>query len=124
VLQEVYLRAWQAFHRFEGRSSVRTWLYRIATNTCLTPLEGRARRPLPTGLGTEASDPREPVVADQERLWLQPLPDAAFGDPAEAVAVRDSVGLAMVAAMQDLPASQRAVLILRDVLAFSAAETA
>ncbi|WP_341258699.1 MULTISPECIES: sigma-70 family RNA polymerase sigma factor [Gordonia] len=124
VLQEVYLRAWQAFHRFEGRSSVRTWLYRIATNTCLTALEGRARRPLPTGLGTDASDPREPVVADEERLWLQPLPDAALGDPADAATRRESIGLAMVAAMQDLPASQRAVLILRDVLAFSAAETA
>ncbi|GED99964.1 RNA polymerase sigma factor [Gordonia spumicola] len=124
VLQDVYLRAWQAFHRFEGRSSVRTWMYRIATNTCITALDGRARRPLPTGLGTESSDPRVPVVADTERLWMQPLPDAALGDPADAVAARENVGLAMVAAMQDLPASQRAVLILRDVLAFSAAETA
>lgn len=123
VLQDVYLRAWQAFHRFEGRSSVRTWMYTIATNTCLTALKGKARRPLPTGLGTEASDPREPVFANDEILWLQPLPDGALGDPAAAVTARESVGLAMVAAMQELPARQRAVLILRDVLAFSAAET-
>ncbi|NLG47577.1 RNA polymerase subunit sigma-70 [Gordonia sp. (in: high G+C Gram-positive bacteria)] len=124
VLQEVYLRAWRAFHRFERRSSVRTWMYRIATNTCLTALEGRGRRPLPTGLGTESSDPRGPVVANDEILWLQPLPDGALGDPAAAVTARESVGLAMVAAMQDLPARQRAALIMRDVLAFSAAETA
>ncbi|MBM7366076.1 RNA polymerase subunit sigma-70 [Gordonia hydrophobica] len=124
VLQEVYLRAWKAFHRFEGRSSVRTWMYKIATNTCLTALEGRARRPLPTGLGTDAADPREPVIANNEIRWLQPLPDGALGDPASQVTARESVGLAMVAAMQELPARQRAVLILRDVLAFSAAETA
>ncbi|GAA4682860.1 sigma-70 family RNA polymerase sigma factor [Gordonia humi] len=123
VLQEVYLRAWKAFHRFEGRSSVRTWLYRIATNTCLTALDGRARRPMPTGLGAESSDPRIPVLAE-ERLWLQPLPDAALGDPSAAVAEREDLDLAVIAALQDLPASQRAVLILRDVLAFSAAETA
>ncbi|MGO3328662.1 sigma-70 family RNA polymerase sigma factor [Gordonia sp. (in: high G+C Gram-positive bacteria)] len=124
VLQEVYLRAWKAFHSFEGRSSVRTWMYRIATNTCLTALEGRSRRPLPTGLGTDASDPRVPVVADEERLWLQPLPDVAVADPSDAVVARENVGLAMIAAMQDMPPRQRAVLILRDVLAFSASETA
>ncbi|GAA2381792.1 MULTISPECIES: sigma-70 family RNA polymerase sigma factor [Gordonia] len=124
VLQDVYLRAWQAFHSFEGRSSVRTWMYRIATNTCLNALESRARRPLPSGLGTEASDPREPVIPNHEIPWLQPLPDGALGDPASTVTARESVGLAMVAAMQELPARQRAALILRDVLAFSAAETA
>ncbi|GAB11483.1 RNA polymerase ECF-type sigma factor SigG [Gordonia araii NBRC 100433] len=124
VVQEVYLRAWKAFHRFEGRSSVRTWMYQIATNTCLTALDGRARRPLPTGLGTDASDPKVPVVADNETLWLQPLPDRALGDPADVATRRESIGLAMVAAMQELPPRQRAALILRDVLAFSAAETA
>ncbi|WP_440713381.1 sigma-70 family RNA polymerase sigma factor [Gordonia sp. FQ] len=124
VVQEVYLRAWRAFHRFEGRSSTRTWLYKIATNTCLTALESRARRPLPTGLGTDASDPAVPVVADTETRWLGPLPDAALGDPADAATRKESVGLAMAAALQHLPATQRAVLILRDVLAFSAAETA
>lgn len=124
VVQEVYLRAWRAFHRFEGRSSVRTWIYQIATNTCLTALDSQSRRPLPTGLGTDASDPSVPVVADHETLWLQPLPDRALGDPAEATVRSESVGLAMVAAMQELPPRQRATLILRDVLAFSAAETA
>lgn len=124
VLQEVYLRAWQAFHRFEGRSSVRTWMYTIATNTCLTALEGKSRRPLPTGLGTEAADPRVPVVANHEIPWLQPLPDGVLGDPASYVTACESVGLAMVAAIQELPARQRAVLILREVLAFSAAEAA
>lgn len=124
AVQEVYLRAWRAFHRFEGRSSVRTWMYQIATNTCLTALDGRSRRPLPTGLGTQASDPSIPVVADTETLWLQPLPDRALGDPAVVAERRESVSLAMVAAMQELPPRQRAALILRDVLAFSAAETA
>ena len=123
VLQEVYLKAWRAVHRFEGRSSVRTWMYRIATNTCLTALKGQSRRPLPTGLGADPSDPRIPVLAE-ERLWLQPLPDAMLGDPSESAVTREAIGLAMIAALQDLPASQRAVLILRDVLAFSAAETA
>lgn len=128
VVQEVYLRAWKAFHRFEGRSSVRTWMYRIATNACLDALAGRARRPLPVGLGGPASDPQVPVVADTETLWLQPLPDAAVsaaaGDVADEVTRTETVGLAMVAALQELPARQRAVLILREVLAFSAAETA
>lgn len=124
ILQDVYLRAWKAFHNFEGRSSVRTWMYRIATNTCLTALKGRSRRPLPTGLGAPPSDPSIPVVADEERLWLQPLPNALLDDPFEAIVTRENIGLAMIAAMQDLPASQRAVLILRDVLAFSASETA
>ncbi|WP_026917484.1 RNA polymerase subunit sigma-70 [Gordonia shandongensis] len=124
VLQDVYLRAWRSFARFEGRSSVRTWMYTIATNTCLSALEGRSRRPLPTGLGAPASDPREPVIANADIAWLQPLPDGALGDPAAHVTARESIGLAMVAAMQDLPPRQRAVLIMRDVLAFSAAETA
>src|SRR6476660_1798718 len=66
LVQETYLRAWRAYAAFEGRSSVRTWLYRIATNVCLTALEGRDRRPLPTGLGAPASDPTEPVVASSE----------------------------------------------------------
>ena len=124
ALQEVYLRAWRAFHRFEGRSSARTWMYKIATNTCLNALESRSRRPLPTGLGADPSDPALPVVADEQTPWLGPLPDAALGDPADAATRRESVGLAMAAALQHLPPRQRAVLILRDVLVFSAAETA
>lgn len=124
VLQEVYLRAWRGFHGFEGRSSARTWMYKIATNACLNALESRGRRPLPTGLGAPESDPGVPVVADEETPWLGPLPDAALGDPAEVAARRESVGLAMAAALQHLPPRQRATLILRDVLVFSAAETA
>ncbi|WP_019200658.1 sigma-70 family RNA polymerase sigma factor [Tsukamurella sp. 1534] len=122
LLQETYLRAWKAFHRFEGRSSVRTWMYTIATNVCVTA--ATARRVLPVGLGGEPSNPLEPVVPSPEVPWLQPLPDAALGDPGEHVVAREGIGLAMVAALQVLPAKQRAALILRDVLGFSAAETA
>jgi len=127
LVQETYLRAWRAYGRFEGRSSVRRWLYKIATMACLTALETRSRRPLPSGLGAPADDhrvavaPREPSVA-----WLQPAPDALFGagDPAAIVAGRTGVRLAFVAALQLLPARQRAVLTLRDVLAFRTAEVA
>src|SRR3954453_13047119 len=91
LVQETYLRAWRAYHSFEGRSSVRTWLYRIATNVCLTALEGRGRRPLPTGLGTPSSEGTAPVQADGEIPWLEPVPDAAVdsgpqADPAAVVA--------------------------------------
>ena len=127
LVQETYLRAWRAFGRFEGRSSVRRWLYTIATRACLTALETRSRRPLPSGLGAPADDhqvavaPREPSVA-----WLQPAPDALFGtgDPAAVVAGRTGMRLAFIAALQFLPARQRAVLTLRDVLAFRTAEVA
>jgi RNA polymerase sigma-70 factor (ECF subfamily) len=128
LVQETYLRAWRAYAAFEGRSSVRTWLYRIATNVCLTALEGKDRRPLPTGLGAPASDPGEPVVASNEVSWLEPAPDplvaADTADPATIVAERDSIRLAFVAALQHLPARQRAVLILRDVLRWKASEVA
>lgn len=127
-VQETYLRAWRAFHAFEGRSSVRTWMYQIATRTCLTALDQRSRRPMPTGLGAPASDPAGPLESDAEVPWLEPVPDslvsAPGADPAAVAATRDSVRLAFVAALQHLTPLQRAVLILRDVLAFSAAETA
>ncbi|MCD9874844.1 RNA polymerase subunit sigma-70 [Streptomyces guryensis] len=128
LVQETYLRAWRGFDGFEGRSSVRRWLYKIATMACLTALETRSRRPLPSGLGTPSDDhrvavaPREPSVP-----WLQPAPDAALlgtGDPAAIVAARTSVRLAFVAALQYLSARQRAVLTLRDVLGFRTAEVA
>jgi RNA polymerase sigma-70 factor (ECF subfamily) len=131
LVQETYLRAWRGFDRFEGRSSLRRWLYRIATTACLTALETRARRPLPSGLGAPSDDhrvavaPREPSVQ-----WLQPIPDTLSGagslatDPAVVVAGRAGVRLAFVAALQYLPARQRAVLTLRDVLAFRTAEVA
>nr|CEL12889.1 RNA polymerase factor sigma-70 [Kibdelosporangium sp. MJ126-NF4]CTQ98573.1 RNA polymerase factor sigma-70 [Kibdelosporangium sp. MJ126-NF4] len=127
VVQETYLRAWRSYDRFEGRSSVRTWLYRIATNTCLTMLERRRRRPLPSGLGGPSHNPDAPMV-EPEVTWLEPFPDvllgAASADPAAIVASRGSLRLALVAALQLLPARQRAVLILRDVLGWRAAEVA
>ena len=128
LVQETYLRAWRSFGGFEGRASARTWLYRIATNACLTALERRARRPLPAGLGAPDEDPAAPLVAGPEVPWLQPFPDArldaAPGDPAAAAASRAGIRLAMVAALQHLSARQRAVLILRDVLEWPAAEVA
>jgi RNA polymerase sigma-70 factor (ECF subfamily) len=126
LVQETYLRAWRSYAGFEGRSSLRTWLYRIATNSCLTALEHRGRRPLPSGLRAPSEDPTVPLAPDRpEAGWLQPLPDAATAaDPAVIVAARDSLRLALIAALQLLPARQRAVLILRDVLAWPAAEVA
>jgi RNA polymerase sigma-70 factor (ECF subfamily) len=129
IAQETLIRAWKARDRYDAaRASLRTWLYRIATNACLTALEGRPRRPLPSGLGAASNDPDTPLVPDFEVPWLQPLPDTYLRrdhtDPLARVAERDSVRLALVAAMQLLPPRQRAVLVLRDVLQFSAAEVA
>lgn len=127
LVQETYLRAWHAFGRFEGRSSVRRWLYKIATMACLTALTTRSRRPLPSGLGAPSDDHRIAVAAREPAVaWLQPAPDALLGadDPAAIVAGRAGVRLAFIAALQFLPARQRAVLTLRDVLAFSTAEAA
>ncbi|ORV20743.1 sigma-70 family RNA polymerase sigma factor [Mycolicibacterium confluentis] len=126
LVQETYLRAWKAYDRFEGKSSVRTWLHRIATNTCLTALEGRQRRPLPTGLGAPSSDPVGELVQNTEITWLEPLPDggASPADPSVIVGSRESVRLAFIAALQHLSPRQRAVLVLRDVLQWKAAEVA
>ena len=129
LVQETYLRAWRAYHRFEGRSSVRTWLYRIATNVCLTALEGRDRRPLPAGLGAPSSQAGAPLEENGEIPWLEPAPDALLdsgtaADPLAVVTDRETIRLAFVAALQHLPARQRAVLILRDVLRWKAAEVA
>jgi RNA polymerase sigma-70 factor (ECF subfamily) len=120
LVQETMLRAWQARERYDpARASVRTWLYRIATNACLTALDGRARRPLPSGLGAASDDTGAPLVPALDIPWLQPFPDARFD-----VGVRADMRLALVAAMQVLPPRQRAVLVLREVLQFSAAEVA
>ena len=128
LVQETYLRAWRAYEGFEGRSSVRTWLYRIATNVCLTALEGKDRRPLPTGLGAPASDPGDPLTQSSEVSWLEPAPDPLVAgessDPATIVTEREGIRLAFVAALQYLPARQRAVLVLRDVLRWRASEVA
>ncbi len=126
LVQETLLRAWKAYDRFEGRSSVRTWLHRIATNTCLTALEHRRRRPLPTGLGAPSSDPTAELVESAEVPWLEPFPESV-GDPVDPAAIvgsRESVRLAFVAALQHLSPRQRAVLVLRDVLQWKAAEVA
>ncbi|WP_165367577.1 sigma-70 family RNA polymerase sigma factor, partial [Phytoactinopolyspora endophytica] len=128
LVQETYLRAWKAYDRFEGRSSLRTWLHRIATSACLTALESRNRRPMPTGLGAPSSDPVDDISEQNEVPWLEPVPDAMVGadgaDPAAVVTSRESVRLALIAALQHLPPRQRAVLILRDVLKWRAAEVA
>src|SRR6516162_2029145 len=128
LVQETYLRAWRSYAGFEGRSSVRTWLYRIATNVCLTALERRGRRPLPSGLGAPSGDPETPVIAGPEVPWLQPFPDVLLAgrreDPAAVAASRAGIRLAFVAALQHLSARQRAVLILRDVLEWPAAQVA
>ncbi len=124
LVQETYLRAWKAYDRFEGRSSLRTWLYRIATTACLTAIEKRTRRPLPTGLGADC-DPTDDLVDGQEVPWLEPVPDEMVGaDPASIVTERETIRLALVASLQYLPPRQRAVLILRDVLKWRAAEVA
>ncbi|BBX10608.1 RNA polymerase sigma factor [Mycolicibacterium aichiense] len=127
LVQETFLRAWKSYDRFEGKSSVRTWLHRIATNTSLTALEGRQRRPLPTGLGAPSSNPTDDLVERAEVPWLEPLPDSLYDDPADPsviVGSRESVRLAFVAALQHLSPRQRAVLVLRDVLQWRAAEVA
>jgi RNA polymerase sigma-70 factor (TIGR02960 family) len=129
VVQDVYLDAWRAYERFEGRSSLRTWLYRIATRAFLKALERRKRRPLPSDLHAPSADPTARVLTgDAEMTWLQPAPDslleATTTDPATVVAARDTMRLAFIAALQVLPPQQRAVLILREVLSWSAAEVA
>ena len=128
LVQETYLRAWRSYDGFEGRSSVRTWLYRIATNVCLTAIERSGRRPLPSGLGAPAEDPEAPLVAGPEVPWLQPFPGAPLAaereDPAAVAVSRAGIRLALVAALQYLSARQRAMLILRDVLEWPAAEVA
>src|SRR5215472_10085092 len=128
LVQETYLRAWRSYDGFEGRSSVRTWLYRIATNVCLTAIERRGRRPLPSGLGGPDGDPEAQLVAGPEVPWLQPFPDTLLAgkheDPAAVAVSRAGIRLAFVAALQYLSARQRAVLILRDVLGWPAAEVA
>jgi RNA polymerase sigma-70 factor (ECF subfamily) len=129
LVQETYLRAWRSYGGFEGRSSVRTWLYQIATNGCLTELAKRGRRMLPSGLYAPQQDPGAyPEDAGSEVDWLQPAPDAMVtpdsADPAAIVTAREGLRLALIASLQYLPPRQRAILVLRDVLAFPATEVA
>jgi RNA polymerase sigma-70 factor (ECF subfamily) len=124
VVQETYLRAWRAYQDFENRSSVRTWLYRIATNTCLTALAHSSRRVLPSGLAGPADDPHAEAAPASNVTWVEVIPDSRVADPAAVVTSRESLRLALIASLQHLPAQQRAVLLLRDVLAFPAADVA
>ena len=123
LVQETYLRGWRAYESFQERAALRTWLYRIATTACLRALENRARRVLPAGVGAASEDPNVSLDIDGDAYdWLGPFPDRLA--PESAFAARESIRLAVVTALQELPARQRAVLILRDVLQFSAAEVA
>ena len=129
LVQETYLRAWRSFGSFEGRSSVRVWLYRIATNACLNALKQRGRRVLPSGIAAAADDPDAPVAAaDAGLAWVQPIPDSLVApeseDPAAIVAAREGLRLALIASLQYLPGRQRATLILREVLKLPANEVA
>jgi RNA polymerase sigma-70 factor, ECF subfamily len=128
-VQETLIRAWRSYGDFEGRASLRTWLYKIATNACLRALENRDRRPLPSGLGAPGVDPDGPLATGPGEVpWLEPIPDALVqagpADPASVVVSRAGLRLALIAALQYLPARQRAVLILRDVLRWQASEVA
>ncbi len=128
-VQETLLRAWRSYESFEGRSSLRTWLYRIATNACLRAMENRERRPLPSGIGAPGDDPAGPMAPPTSEVpWLEPFPDALLrpesADPAAVAAARSGLRLALIAALQQLPVRQRTVLILRDVLGWRAAEVA
>ena len=127
AVQETMIRAWRGIDRFEGRSALRSWLYRISTNVCLDMLSGRERRARPMDLGPS----REPIEANlntmPETTWIQPVPDGLVvpeGDPADVAAARETIRLAFVAALQHLPPRQRAVLILCEVLRWKASEVA
>jgi RNA polymerase sigma-70 factor (ECF subfamily) len=128
AVQETMVKAWKAYDRFEGRSSLRSWLYRIATNVCLDALNGRNRRARPMDMGPSqrTADGLGPLL--EETAWLQPVPDSRVlpvdGDPGDLAVQRETIRLAFVAALQHLPARQRAVLILCEVLRWKAAEVA
>jgi RNA polymerase sigma-70 factor (ECF subfamily) len=130
ALQDTLLRAWRGLVRFEGRSSLRSWLYTIATNASLRAIEKRPKRILPIDYSPPADPHDLPAEALTEPVWLEPYPDAGSGAAADLLgpdaryALRESIELAFAAALQHLPARQRAVLILRDVLGYSARETA
>jgi len=127
AVQETMLRAWRSADRFEGRASLRTWLYRIATRVCLDALQDRTRRAVPMDLRAVGTI-EDPLIELPASQWVEPVPDAAVlptdADPAERLALRQSVRLAFVATLQHLPPRQRAALLLTEVLGFSAAEAA
>jgi RNA polymerase sigma-70 factor (ECF subfamily) len=127
AVQDAFVRAWRSRDRFEGRSAVRSWLYRIATNVCLDMLKGRQRRARPMDLGPAVEPIESNLNARSAREWIEPIPEnliAPEKDPADLAVERESIRLAFVAALQQLPARQRAVLILREVLRWEASEVA
>jgi RNA polymerase sigma-70 factor, ECF subfamily len=125
ALQDALLGAWRGLPRFQGRSSLRSWLYQIATNSCLRLIERRPKRVLPIDYGPPADAHDQPAVPLVESVWIEPYPDSTLAEGYAAPdEQRESVELAFVAALAHLPARQRAVLILRDVLGFSGAEVA
>ena len=128
AVQETLVRAWRGFDRFEGRSALRSWLYRIATNVCLDMIQGRQRRALPMDLVSSSSGDSEAGPRLPENKWIQPMPDGRAlpptEDPAEVAESRETIRVAFIAALQHLPARQRAVLILREVLRWKASEVA
>ena len=128
AVQEAMVRAWQAFDRFEGRSALRSWLYRIATNVCLDMLRSRKRRAMPMDLSAPVPSSTEPVATRPDSAWVEPMPGDGpvppDTDPAGRVVLQDSIRLAFISALQNLPPRQRAVLILREVLCWQAAEVA
>jgi RNA polymerase sigma-70 factor (ECF subfamily) len=128
AVQETMIRAWRHLDDFEGRSSLRSWIYRIATNVCLDLLRGRQRRARPMELGPSSYTEKASLNTLPEHMWVSPIPDSRVlpeeGDPADLAAAKESIRLAFVAALQHLPARQRAVLILREVLRWQASEVA
>ena len=128
AVQETLLRAWRSYDQFEGRAALRSWLYRITTNVCLDMLNGSQRRARPMDLASSKSADTPLGDALPEATWIQPMPDDRVlpesGDPAELAVARDTIRLAFIAALQHLPARQRAVLILREVLRWKATEVA
>jgi RNA polymerase sigma-70 factor (ECF subfamily) len=128
AVQETLLRAWRGYGRFEGRASLRSWLYRIATNVCFDMSSARQRRAVPMDLNDPLGGDAQPGPTLPESRWMQPVPDARVlstgGDPAELALARETIRLAFVTALQHLPPRQRAVLILRDVLRWPAADVA
>jgi len=125
LVQETLLRAWRGYAGFERRASIRSWLYRIATNVCLTALESRPRRVLPSGLRPACDADRPPTERVDDVAWVEPLPDAWIAeDPISTLIARESLRLALIASLQLFPTRQRAIFILREIAAFSADETA
>jgi RNA polymerase sigma-70 factor, ECF subfamily len=127
AVQDTFIRAWKSYDRFEGRASLRSWLYRIATNVCLDMLSGRERRAMPMDMGPAVAPVIENLNVLPETTWIQPIPDGLVvgdGDPADVAVARETIKLAFVSALQQLPPRQRAVLILCEVLRWKASEVA